>query len=176
MSADKDQPPSLEPLKITCTSSKCGEDLHCFKASRKLKAANQVGQCRSCGATLVDWNRVKARDLKDAEHTFASLKKELIRHHFWHLPFSQHALNYAKRKGRVNLRKAVEQRLQKSVGSADPYRDGQQTPIKNIKNPIHHAQHATAKYLQAKAEVQIAIAPSSSSARVMALRRSLRVL
>ena len=32
------------------------------------------------------------------------------------------------------------------------------------------------KYLQAKAEVQIAIAPSSSSARVMALRRSLRVL
>jgi hypothetical protein len=144
MSAVEEKPPTLKPLKITCTSSDCDNDLHCFKATRKMKSADQAGKCRSCGADLIDWRRLRSRDLQDIDHTFAALRQELIRHHFWHIPFSSRAINYAHRMGRIGLREAVETRLRKSVGPAEPFRDGQQTPMKNITNPIHYAQHATA--------------------------------
>lgn len=70
------------PLDIRCTRSECGSDLHCFKRSRKM-TPDQAGQCRSCGAELVDWERVRRRDIADAASTFAALKREWIRHHFW---------------------------------------------------------------------------------------------
>ena len=33
----------LEPLKVTCTSSDCDNNLHCFRATRNTKAAHEVG-------------------------------------------------------------------------------------------------------------------------------------
>lgn len=133
----------LEPLKITCTSTACGDELHCFRQARK-SAEGRVagGRCRDCGAQLVDFRRVHMRNLNDLKYTFRSLKYELIRHHFWHLEIDQRAKNYARRKGRAGMRNAAERRIRKSVGPAEPAFDGRQTGT--VGNPLFFAQHATA--------------------------------
>lgn len=133
---------TLPPLKVTCTSASCKDDLHCFKFhSRKMKAADR-GHCRYCGADLVDWGRVHAQNTADITHTFEALRQEFIRHHFWHKPIDERAELHARRKGRINLRAAAEKRIASSVGSAQPPRDGQQTPMSG--NVLFYAQHATA--------------------------------
>jgi hypothetical protein len=134
--------PALEPLKITCTSSDCGNNLHCFKATRKMLANNEGGACRSCGAQLINWERVHRMDPKDVVHTFECLRMELIRHHFWHIEIDQKALNHARRKGRLALKAATHARIRKSVRPANPPFDGRQTPREG--NAIFYAQHATA--------------------------------
>lgn len=141
---------TLPPLKLTCTSSRCKTGLHCFLQKKKLispslweeSPGGRGGRCRSCGTDLVEWKRVYQRDLADIAYTFAALKKELIRHHFWHVELDQKAINHALRKGRGALRLAAEKRLRQSVGSAKPYRDGYQTPKEG--NTLFYAQHATA--------------------------------
>lgn len=134
----------LAPLKIKCTSTDCDNGLHCFKQNRKKKVANPFGQCRSCGTDLVDWNRVQKRDLRDVNYTFYALKHELIRHHFWHVEIDQKAINHARRKGKSGMRVAAQNRIRKSVGSAQHPREGRQTPKENSGNAIFYAQHATA--------------------------------
>lgn len=134
----------LEPLKITCTSTDCGNDLHCFLASRKKGNTTEVGACRECGTKLVDWERVHKKDAGDVQYTFEALKHELIRHHFWHVGIDEKAISYARRKGVSGLRTAVRSRLRSSVGKAQNPYDGRQTPMEGSGNPIHYAQHATA--------------------------------
>lgn len=136
----------LKPLKITCTSADCERNLHCFRMTKKLLATGPSGRCRSCGAQLIDWPRVHRRILEDTNHTFASLQFELIRHHFWHIPLSERAVNYARRKGRASLRQAAERQIRQLVGSAKHPREGTQTPRETSPNAnaIHYAQHATA--------------------------------
>jgi hypothetical protein len=82
------------------------------------------------------------RDHSDIKYTWRSLKYELIRHHFWHLDIDLKALNYARRKGRIRMDGAAENRIRKSVGPADPPFDGRQTGKSG--NPLYYAQHATA--------------------------------
>jgi hypothetical protein len=132
----------LKPLKIKCTSTDCDNGLHCFKRTRKMIKANLGGMCRACGATLVDWKRVRARDLGDTDYTFEALKFEMIRHHFWHKELDEGAILHARRKGRILLREAAENRLRKYVGPAEPSYDGRQTPMSG--STIFYAQHATA--------------------------------
>jgi len=134
--------PALKPLEIKCTSSKCEDGLHCFKATRKLKATGDEGACRSCGIKLVNWDRVREKDPKDAAHTFAAMRLELIRHHFWHVDLDEEAVRKARRKGKSGLVVAVRKRIRQSVGKEKPFRDGQQTPFS--RNVIFYAQHATA--------------------------------
>lgn len=129
------------PLDIKCTSVDCDNDLHCFKQLKKM-TPDQRGKCRACGADLVDWARLHRRSRNDAEHTFAALQHELIRHHFFHMPVDEDALRHAQRKGRVLLKEAGRERLQKYLAPADPPRDGRQTPLQG--NAIYYAQHATA--------------------------------
>ena len=137
MSAKKKE---LTELKVRCTSSDCENGLHCFlQAQRKAQA---YGPCRECGIDLVDWERVHSRDLHDVDHTFSALQNERIRHHFWHLAFSQQAINYARRRGYKGLEERVRKRIRSSIGKAQPYKDGAQTPMGG-KNPIYYAQHAT---------------------------------
>ena len=135
-------PGGLAPLKITCTSSNCAADLHCFKTTIKLAKANKTGACRSCGAEPIDWPRVHGRQIQDVSFTFEQLRRELIRHYFWHLPFDEKAINHARRKGRHQLHDAARHRLEKSVAKAGMSFDGRQTPREG--NTIFYAQHATA--------------------------------
>ncbi len=131
----------LEPLAISCDNSDCQRNLHCFRKSKKMSKYDQ-GKCQACGRSLVDWVRIHQREIKDIQNTFGSLKLEWIRHHFWHVPIDQKGLNYAKRKGLIKLDVAVEKRIRNSIASANPFRDGWQTPWEG--NIIYYAQHATA--------------------------------
>jgi len=136
--------PKLAPLKIRCTSSSCNEGLHSFRPSPKMRSANEQGHCRSCGEELIDWDRLHRRDASDVSFTFASLQRELIRHHFWHVDIDVRAVDYARRKGTLGLRDAARKIIRRSVGPAHPFRDGYQTPREGSRNPVHYAQHATA--------------------------------
>lgn len=135
-------PPELIPLKVTCTSSDCESDRHCFKATRQLVKENRAGVCRSCGVDLIDWRRIHRRDAGDVQFTFEQLRHELIRHHFWHLPFDERATQHARRKGRLKLYASITQRLRSSVGKAGSSFDGRQTPMSG--STLFYAQHATA--------------------------------
>ena len=101
-------------------------------------------KCVACGAELIDWHRLDKRDLSDWENTFASLEREMVRHHYWHKIIDMKAVNHANGKGVNGLREAATQRLRKYVGapSSQLFRDGAQTPIRD--NAIYYAQHATA--------------------------------
>lgn len=129
------------PLAIKCTSADCDNDLHCFKQLQKM-TPQERGRCRVCGADLVDWKRVHQREIRDAAYTFRALQYEMIRHHFFHLKIDDNALRHAQRKGRLKLKEAARHRLEKYLASANPARDGRQTPFSG--NSIFYAQHATA--------------------------------
>lgn len=147
MSTDWNAEEELKPLRLTCTSSDCKNNLHCFKQTQIMKAANQFGQCRECGEELVDWKRVHKRSFIDVTYTFKALKNELFRHHMWHVEISQKAVNHARRKGKIALRSAAKKEIYKLVGSAEPrYIDGIQTPREDSDKAtaINYAQHATA--------------------------------
>lgn len=132
----------FEPLGLTCTSTECEQNLHCFRATRKMRKQNEAGKCRSCGVELVDWERVRKRDSADAAYTVEMMKLERIRHEFWHKSIDEKAMNHARRKGRSGLRVAAEHIISKRVAPAEPKRDGMQTPYDG--HVVHYAQHATA--------------------------------
>jgi hypothetical protein len=147
----------LAPLKITCTSSDCEADLHCFKATRKLVKEKKAGACRSCGIELIDWQRLHHRSLDDVTFTFSELRREMVRHHFWHVIFDVKALNHARRKGRHALYDAARQRIETSVSRAGVPFDGRQTP--RVGNTLFYAQHATASCCRRCIEYWHAIPP-----------------
>jgi hypothetical protein len=109
-----------------------------------MRSTEKEGECRECGAKLVDWKRIHQKNREDAEYTFEVMKYEMIRHKFWHVEINQRAINYAKRKGVKGLIEAVPKRLKTSVGKAADGFDGRQTRLEDSPNPIHFAQHATA--------------------------------
>lgn len=132
----------LEPLEISCSSADCKSGLHCFRLTKRMKAADERGMCRYCGAKLVDVSRTYRRDFTDVKYTLEALKWEYWRHHYWHIEIDQKAVNHARRKGKIALRVAAAKRLRQSVGNAEPFHDGQQTP--KTGNTLYYAQHATA--------------------------------
>ena len=132
----------LPKLAISCTSTNCDDNLHCFRSTKKMRDEGLGGACRDCHAQLVDWPRVHGRQLDDVAHTFRELRLELIRHHFWHVDIDQRAMNHALRKGKVALVGSAANRIAKAVAVENPFRDGQQTPFQG--NVIYYAQHATA--------------------------------
>lgn len=136
----------LQPLEIKCTSTDCGNDLHCFQLTKKMLEEGPRGRCGSCDKELVEWDRVHRREITDAQYTFEAMRYELIRHHFWHIPLSEYACNYARRRGKIELRCAVRKTITRAVANPAHPVQGRQTPRENNPkaNAIHYAQHATA--------------------------------
>ena len=136
----------LAPLKVFCTTADCANGLHAFRPSRDMRGTELEGACRECRQHLIPWDQVHARDINDVGRTFASLRVELIRHYFWHIPMPQRAVDYATRKGWAGLRERIPKQLRSLVGGNEPFWDGRQTPREdsNSVNAIHIAQHATA--------------------------------
>jgi hypothetical protein len=133
----------LEPLAVSCTSTDCENGLHCFLQKRRGTDGRRVGgPCRECGAELVEWQRLSSRDLRDASYTFSALRREKIRHEFWHRRFDPRAINHALRKGRRRLRDAATHRVEASVGNPSNPREGRQTPFTG--NVLYYAQHSVA--------------------------------
>ena len=44
--------------KVTCSSSLCEKDLHCFKRKRPGDRSYRNGTCVSCNLDLIDWERL----------------------------------------------------------------------------------------------------------------------
>jgi len=140
MSAEDSSP--LEPLKLSCSTSDCENELHCFRETKRLASAHPHGACQACGAQLIDWDRVHARSFEDVGATFAALRHEWVRHHFWEAPFDQRAVNHALRAGRTKLDEKIEARIRSAVAPAMPFRDGSQTPFSG--QVTFYGQHAVA--------------------------------
>lgn len=133
----------LAPLGVRCVSSDCKKGLHCFRPKRRKGApTTPEGACSSCGAMLIDIQRVRRCDLADIDHTVKALQLERVRYAYWNADIDEHAINHAQKKGLDGLRAAARVRLEKSIGPADPPFDGRQTPKEG--NAIFYAQHAVA--------------------------------
>lgn len=128
------------PLKITCTSTDCENDLHCFKKSRSMSDKDK-GKCRVCGADLIDWQRVYKREIRDIDYVFKSLKYEYFRHYYWHKHIDEKALANATSCGITRITENARKRLSSSLKPNNLF-DGRQTPLEG--NIIYYAQHATA--------------------------------
>lgn len=134
---------SLTPLDITCGSSKCSDNLHCFHMSKTdVKKQGASGVCKDCGANLIDWKRVHKNDLKDAKFTFSSMKNELIRHVFWHTPIEKEAIDKASSRTQVEMRERAKKIINQKIGKSQNYREGYQT-AKTGNEIVNYAQHAT---------------------------------
>ena len=55
------------------------------------------GKCRDCGADVVDWGRVHARNLADVAKTFSALENETWRAHMMHVNVPAKVQNLALR-------------------------------------------------------------------------------
>jgi hypothetical protein len=143
-SQEVDDLPTFEPLNVHCSDSRCEANLHCFSPNRRKRdwQKSYVGQCRSCGKELVNWDRVRARDLSDVRRTFDELGREYIRHVFFHAPFDESATAEAQALGLDGLKAKVRPLLEKKIGKAHIFRDGTQT--KKQGSSLYYAQHATA--------------------------------
>ena len=134
----------LNPLNITCGSTKCEDNLHCFKTSeRAAKKFGNHGVCKECGTSLIDWKRVHQNNIKDANFIFKSMKNELIRHVFWHTPIEKKAIEIALQSGKNDLRIHSKKLLKSKIGSSHNAWDGRQTPMTG-NEIVNYAQHATA--------------------------------
>lgn len=145
---------SKKALGITCDRAECEKGLHAFRPGRGKLLRPEDG-CKYCGQQAVDWSRVHRRDLSDFDAIVRELQNEWIRHHFWTVPIDFRAIRYAEKKGRVELRNTVVNRIRRSIGVARPFRDGGQTPIDGERlaaNPVFYAQHATASCCRKCAE------------------------
>jgi len=123
------------------TESRCSQGLHSFF---RTKLFNEAGYpcCRWCGADCVNWQLLHRRNQSDLDFVIAELRKEYWRNNWFRLSADARAKNHALRKGRKLLRKHAEYRIRISVGSAQPYHNGFQTPY--VGNIVFYAQHAVA--------------------------------
>src|SRR6266850_626367 len=85
-------------LGIRCRRSDCKKDLHCFDAAR-VGRRFAPGSCRDCGRSLIDWQDMWMRDLRDVDAKFACFEKEWIRHFFFHVPITPRIEKYARQHG-----------------------------------------------------------------------------
>ncbi|HTH55707.1 MAG TPA: DUF4186 family protein [Cyclobacteriaceae bacterium] len=136
--------PKPLPKVKECLRTDCKNDLHCFRqtGNRRPHQILQGQGCHECGAELVDWSVPYARDIKNAKGTFDFMKKEWIRDKYWNKSIVGKTLDSARRIGKKGMAQAVQKRLKTSVGPAEPYKDGGQTPFEG--NILFYAQHATA--------------------------------
>ena len=132
----------LPKLQVRCTSTSCENGLHCFKPTPQMRRMKQKGVCRECGLRLDNFSEISKLQLKDTDFIINSLQHETWRHYFWyHIDLDQWAINYAYRKGKTNLKIAIQERLKHYLKPDNDF-DGRQTPLQ--KNPIYYGQHATA--------------------------------
>lgn len=133
----------VDPLeKMRCAKSDCANDRHYFLATQKMRNNNELPRCRDCGADLIDWNQVRKCDLKEVKKTFELLKYEWVRHVYWHRKIDQKAINYALRKGKVELYATAEHIIRKNIAKPADICGNFATSWEG--NAVHYAQHATA--------------------------------
>jgi len=78
-----DDLPTFDKVPITCKSSDCDNDKHCYRPKRgQWKADGVRGECQACGDKSVDMSVTRALDASNPEAIFAQLGREFIRDRF----------------------------------------------------------------------------------------------
>jgi hypothetical protein len=134
----------LTPLDISCGTTKCNDDFHCY--SQKKSSLRKFGEqrvCKECGVDLIDWERVHKNDLNDTDFVFGQMRSEIIRHVFWHTPIQSEALMTALKNGKLKTRTRAKKILKSRIGKFLGVWDGRQTAM-GQEELINYAQHATA--------------------------------
>jgi len=134
----------LTILEVTCGTTKCKEDFHCF--SQKKSSLRKFGHervCKECGVDLIDWERIHQNDLNDSEYVFKQLNTEIIRHVFWHTPIQGEAIMKALTQGKLKTKEQAQKILKSRIGKFRGDWDGRQTPM-GKDEIVNYAQHATA--------------------------------
>ena len=131
--------------KVSCTSTDCEKDLHCFRPKKMNPHKLVGGPCFECKADLIDWKRMHEKNIDDADQYIAFLKKENIRNHFWTLEIPAQKRHKFMLKGKLNLDLNIMSLLKHSVQKCPDkiFRDGTQTSTTKW-DIIKFAQHATA--------------------------------
>jgi hypothetical protein len=159
-------PKIREKLALACTECDCPNSLHCFIPTPAMKREGREGECRGCGATIIDWSRLRSLDVGDCEFVVGSLKQELIRANFWAMQPNQWAVNYAIRKGSRALREGATNHVRKAIGQPRDAFDGRRVPwpekTPEKMNPYHYAQHATGTCCRKCLESWYGISPEHS--------------
>jgi predicted transcriptional regulator len=133
---EREKAKKYDPLR-----SRCSEGLHTFFRT-SLFNGNGYPRCRHCGADCVNWKLMHRKDASLVNSAIAELRNEYWRNSWFERHIDERAENHALRKGKQLLREHVANRIRKSVGPVEPYRDGFQTPYTS--NVAFYAQHAVA--------------------------------
>jgi hypothetical protein len=133
----------LTPLDVKCSDTRCEQGFH-YYTSKTAPKDGKVGDCKECGDSSIDWERIHQQEPKDISYIFQSLRKELLRHVCWVNDVDQDAIERAKLRGKFKvLGKAREILTKKIAKIPQGYFDYLCTPKKG-KEIVHYAQHATA--------------------------------
>jgi len=102
-------------LGIVCGRSECKSDLHCYLPERRGDPCS-LGSCQHCGEELVDGDKMRTRwSGVPALAKFDLLKKEWIRHFFFHLPLTPRIEAYACKHGLSGLGDIARKQLNKGT-------------------------------------------------------------
>lgn len=138
-----DELPTLEKVKVTCTSKDCDNDKHAYRPTRGgWKELSDEAVCQGCGDAGVDMSIPRSRDLDDREAIFRELGREFIRDHYLNKPFDERARRLIRRYGMDGTRTRALGRLVSAIGREPSVYDGRQTKFEG--NVLFYAQHATA--------------------------------
>lgn len=133
----------LTPLNVTCGTTKCEEDLHCYsKKKSSLRKQGKERVCKECGDDLIDWKRIHKNNPTDAQFIFSSMRRELIRSVFFQTPIDDAAKKKAKQLGKTGVRERAKRLLRQRIRKLTAW-DGRQVPM-GKGDVINYAQHATA--------------------------------
>jgi hypothetical protein len=132
----------LSPLNISCASTKCDSGLHCFTRNQHIaqKKYGKTHVCYECGTGLKSWDRLHKKDITDSDFVFQELRKELIRHVYWHMPINDSDKTTAIKNGLKKIENDALERMTTVIGIESPFRDGITPYFGNI---IYYGQHAT---------------------------------
>src|SRR4051794_19559350 len=119
-----DKPVSeLTPLDITCKATRCAENLHSFHLNKsQLKEYEGKRLCIDCGVDLIDWERVRKRDLNDSSFTINSLNTELFRHVFWQNEIEPNAITKARKFTKAELKERAKKIINQKIGKEKNFR------------------------------------------------------
>lgn len=139
-----DKPVSqLSPLEVKCSQTRCQEGFHYYTSKRAPKGGT-IGDCKDCGDTSINWQRIHKHDTNDLDYIFSSLKRELLRHVCWVNELDPKVIPYAIERGKPELLKKATEIVTKKIAKIPvSYFDNLCTP-KHGREIIHYAQHATA--------------------------------
>ena len=125
------EPP--RPLAISCKATRCDKGVpksqrrHAF-SSPVSELPGIAGSCISCGASLIDWERLYAHDPNDLEALVRALRLELIRDNYWGLELPVHVLRKGKKRSSEQLQVSI-QRVLRGALKVDHILEGRQTPF-----------------------------------------------